>query len=214
MLGRQPDTTSMMSADSMAAPTCPNTSNSPLNSPLNSQELAARVSAGDRAAFAQLVQLHLPRTVAVAQRILMRRAEAEDVAQDVFIKYWQNPQAYQPGKALFATWLYRVTVNRALDVARKAKPLPLDENYDQEDPALSVIEQQAQKQRAQALAQAVALLPERQRAAIALSYQTELSDVDAAAALDITVKAYESLLVRARRTLREMMLKGGHHDAG
>lgn len=178
------------------------------------EELAGRVSAGDRTAFALLVQRHLPRVVTIAQRIVLRRAEAEDVAQDVFTKFWTQPQLFNPAKAKFSTWLYRVATNRALDIARKVKPLPLEAGLEREDPAPSAHEQLARQQRSAALAQAVAALPERQRAALALSYQSEMSDVEAAATLGISVGAYESLLVRARKALRDTLLKGGLHDAG
>ena len=81
------------------------------------------------------------------------------------------------------------------------------------DHAASAVEMIARRQRVEALAREVALLPERQRAALALSYQAELPDVEAAASMGVSVKAYESLLVRARRALREKLLGGGLHDA-
>lgn len=177
------------------------------------EELALCVGDRDQAAFALLMQRHLDRTVAVAQRILFRRSEAEDVAQDVFLKFWRMPESYNPEKAKFTTWLYRVTVNRALDITRRVKTDPLDAGFEMPDPAPSALEQVAKQERKAALVETMAKLPERQRAALALSYQVEMPDSEAAASLGISVKAYESLLVRARRTLREKLLTGGHHDA-
>lgn len=178
------------------------------------EDLALLVAEGDQLAFAQLMQRHLSRTVAIAQRVLMRRSEAEDVAQDVFLKFWRQPESFDPGKAKFSTWIYRVTINRALDIARKVKPGTLADDFDAPDPAPSAFEGIVKQERKAALVQTIATLPERQRAALGLSYQAEMPDADAAASLGITVKAYESLLVRARRTLREKLLSGGHHDAG
>lgn len=179
------------------------------------EALAARLALADRTAFAMLVTRYLDRTVAVARRILLRRAEAEDVAQDVFLKLWQSPALYVPAKSRFSTWLYRVTVNRALDVTRRVWPVSLpdmmDAGFDIPDGAPSAFEQVNRQERAQALAAAVASLPERQRAALALSYHRELSDQDAAAVMEVGLKAYEALLVRARRSLREQMQKGGWH---
>ncbi len=176
---------------------------------LADEALAARVMDSDRTAFAMLVERHLDRTVAVAQRILLRRAEAEDVAQDVFLKFWQSPHLFDADKARFSTWLYRVAVNKALDITRKKRPasLPalLDAGFDVVDETPSAFEQVGRKEQARTLAAAVATLPERQRAALALSYQQELSDSEAASVLSVSIKAYEALLVRARRTLREKM---------
>lgn len=185
----------------------------PLGGP-SDEELIARVSAGDRAAYGVLVNRHLARTIAVAQRVLFRRNEAEDVAQDVFLKLWQQPQSYQQDKAKFSTWLYRVTLNRALDITRRVRPDPMEAGFDIEDTSPSALEQIARQERRTALVNAMAELPERQRAALALSYQSELPDAQAAAAMGVTVKAYESLLVRARKTLREKLLAGGNHESG
>lgn len=176
---------------------------------LADEALAARVMDSDRTAFAMLVERHLDRTVAVAQRILLRRAEAEDVAQDVFLKFWQSPHLFDADKARFSTWLYRVAVNKALDITRKKRPasLPtlLDAGFDIVDDAPSAFEQVSRNEQSSALAAAMSALPERQRAALVLSYHQDLSDADAASVLSVSVKAYESLLVRARRTLRDKM---------
>lgn len=186
---------------------------SPSDKEVADEVLAARVADSDQAAFAQLMQRHLDRTVAVAQRVLLRRSEAEDVAQDVFLKFWRQPESFNPEKAKFGTWIYRVTVNRALDMVRKVRPDQLAEGFDMTDPAPSALEEIARHQRKTALVETMAKLPERQRAALSLSYQAEMPDAEAAASLGVSVKAYESLLVRARRTLREKLLAGGHHDA-
>lgn len=184
---------------------------------LSDETLVARVQKGDRTAFAMLVERHLDRTVAVAQRILLRRAEAEDVAQDVFLKLWQSLDHFDATKARFSTWLYRVTINRALDVARRKAPASLpdlmDAGFDVVDEAPSALEAVQHQDRLKLLAAGMASLPERQRAALALSYHRELSDREAAVALAVSVKAYEALLVRARRSLRTwMQAKGGQND--
>ena len=100
-----------------------------------------------------------------------------------FIQVWTRARDWQPGRAKFSTWLYRVIVNRCLDLKRKPVAADIDAVEEPVDPtadALTMIERSEQQQ---ALAKAVADLPERQRAAIALTYTTGLKNAAAAAVI-------------------------------
>jgi RNA polymerase sigma-70 factor (ECF subfamily) len=172
--------------------------------------LMRRIAAGDRLAYAQLVDRHLDRTVAIAQRVLGRRADAEDVAQETFLRVWTQAGRWEPGHGRVATWLYRITLNLCIDQKRRPAAAQLDDAFDPPDPADPVDERIARAQAEAAVTRAVAALPDRQRDAVALTYQGGLSNQDAATAMGVSVGSLESLLVRARRTLRTAL--GGHGE--
>jgi RNA polymerase sigma-70 factor (ECF subfamily) len=167
--------------------------------------LLRRVAAGDGAACAALVDRHLGRIVALGWRMLGSRAEAEDVAQEVFLRLWQQAGGWRAGGARFSTWLHRVAVNLCLDRLRRRREVGLDFAGDPPSDAPhpgAAIQRRAVADRVQA---ALALLPERQRIAVVLCHFQELGNVEAAAVMEIGVEALESLLSRGRRKLRELL---------
>jgi RNA polymerase sigma-70 factor (ECF subfamily) len=171
-------------------------------------ELMARIAAGERAAFDRLVERHLPRCLRLAERMLGARAEAEDVAQEFFIKVWSGAARWRPaggGGARFTTWLYRVVVNLCIDRRRRPVFAPLESAGEPPDPGEGGLAALQRRRTAARVAAAVAALPERQRAALALCFYEGLSDRAAAEILELTPGAVESLLVRARRRLRESL---------
>jgi RNA polymerase sigma-70 factor, ECF subfamily len=166
-------------------------------------ELLRAIADGDRTAFDRLSRRHLDRAYSVALRMTGSKADAEDVTQDVFLRLWLRPESWQPGQAQFSTWLYRVVVNRCLDLKRRPKGADLDSVEEPQDPDGNAEEDLLEAERNRALDAAVARLPERQRAAIVLTYTAGLRNAEAAASMDISVKAFEALLVRAKRELRD-----------
>lgn len=175
-------------------------------------ELVGRAGRGDKAAFGQLVARHRRRLMAVAMRSVGSRAAAEDVVQEVFTRAWVKAPGWQPrqegGGASYAAWLARVAVNLCIDDARRQRTTTLEVVPDAPDLAASADEIMLAQERAARVRAAVARLPERQRQAISLSYDAELSNAEGAAAMETTVGAYELLLVRARRALRLSLADG------
>jgi RNA polymerase sigma-70 factor (ECF subfamily) len=165
-------------------------------------DLLPLLAEGDERAFEQLVDRHLSRLHAAATRLLNDRSEAEDVCQDVFLQAWRQASQWQPGRARFATWLHQVMLNGCRDRLRRRRP------QSELDPDALVDRQHGpertfdEAQREQALQAALAELPERQREAVILCHYGALSQREAAASLDLSVDALESLLARARRQLR------------
>ncbi len=168
-------------------------------------ELVGLVARGDRAAFTRLVTRHRSRLVALVTRSLGSRAAAEDIVQEVFTRAWIKAPLWQvrePGRASYAAWLSRVAVNLAIDQSRKARSVGLDSIDEPEDPAVPPDAAIIARERAGRIKTAIAALPERQRLAIALTYDSELTNADGASAMGVSVGAFELLLVRARRALR------------
>lgn len=167
--------------------------------------LVALTGQGDAEAASRLVARHLPRMTALARRMLGDSAEAEDVAQDVFLKVWTQAKRWKPGAAKFETWLHRVAINACYDRLRKKKGVPLDDADERPDPGPDPEQALGQVQLSKAVDAALQTLPERQRAAITLCHYQGLGNIEAAAALDISVEALESLLSRGRRALKEKL---------
>jgi RNA polymerase sigma-70 factor (ECF subfamily) len=164
--------------------------------------LVARVGRGDEAATRVLVGTKLPRILTLARRILGDAAEAEDVAQETFLRAWRQAARWRPGAARFDTWLHTVTLNLCRDRLRRRREtvMPeLPEIADPAPPADAVLDETAQ---ASAVQEAITALPERQREAILLVHYQDLTNIAAADAMEISVEALESLLSRGRRSLR------------
>ncbi|WP_303703074.1 MULTISPECIES: RNA polymerase sigma factor [Brevundimonas] len=166
------------------------------------EDLVKRVGAGDPAAVQAMVARKLPRMLSLAQRMLGDAAEAEDVAQEAMLRAWKQAPRWTPGQARFDTWLHRVALNLCYDRLRRRREIATDVMPDHVDdgPApdrgLLAAETGAQVQAA------LSRLPPRQREAIVLCHYQELGNIEAAALMEISVEALESLLSRGRRALR------------
>jgi len=152
-----------------------------------------------------LVARKLPRLLALATRMLGDRMEAEDVAQEAFVRIWKHAPRWRAGEARFDTWLHRVALNLCYDRLRANRDEPVDALPDSVDPGPPPDARLEAHARDAHVRAALAALPIRQREAIVLQYYQELSNTDAAAAMGITVDALESLLARARRNLRAFL---------
>ena len=171
--------------------------------------LMARVGAGDAAAFARIVDRHMPMLHALAWRMLGDASEAEDVVQDSLVKLWVNASGWQPSGGGLGAWLRRIATNACLDRLRRTRPLSdagLPERADEALPADVLIDAERRRIAVQA---AILTLPDRQRAAIVLTYHEGVSNAEAASILGIGVKALESLLVRARQGLSQQLIRQG-----
>ncbi len=166
------------------------------------EELVVLAGTGDRQAYRILVERHGRMVLAVARRMTGNLAEAEDVAQDAFLRVWQRAAEWRDVGAKFTTWLYRVVVNLCLDRRRRAPMAPLEAAGDPADGRPSAEATMVASERSWIVAAGLAALPDRQRAALVLNYYEGLSNAAAAEVLEISVAALESLLVRARRALR------------
>jgi RNA polymerase sigma-70 factor (ECF subfamily) len=164
-------------------------------------DLIARAGAGDRAAWAALVDRYLGAISGYAWYMLGDQGEAEDIAQETFIRLMGKAADWDAdGTASLKTWLYRVAINLCIDRRRRVVPTPVDTLP--ETPTGGPAEVDGHYDRARWVARAVGRLPERQRAVLALVYYQGMSNGEAAEMLKLSVEAVESLLARARRALR------------
>src|SRR4051794_17429103 len=171
------------------------------------------VAAGDDRAFEQLVERHQRLVVGTVGRMLGTGSDAEDIAQQVFVRVWKNAKRYEP-RAKFTTWLLKITRNLVFNELRRRSrhpQVPLQAEAEEEErplkddhaiaPDASLLEQELQE----AVDAAIANLPETQRMAVILRRYQELSYEEIAEALDQSVSAVKSLLFRARTELRESL---------
>ena len=169
------------------------------------EDLMARISQGDEPAFRMLARRYLPRALGLARRVLGNQADAEEIVQEALLRVWLNAARWRP-TAAFRTWFYRVVLNLCLNRKRRAPFTALDDVAEPTDPAPGALLEIERRQTDRLVAAAIAGLPERQRAAIVLTYQEDLSNAEAAAVLGTSVSGIETLLVRARRALRKALV--------
>jgi RNA polymerase sigma-70 factor (ECF subfamily) len=167
------------------------------------------VASGDAQALAAIAERYTPMLFAIAWRMLADAAEAEDVVQETITRAWVNAASWTPVGGGLGAWLRRIATNQCLDRKRRrafVSDEQVPERADESPAADALIDED---RRRQAVAAAMRALPDRQRAAIVLTYYEGVSNVEAAAALGLGVKAIESLLVRARQGLSRNLAAQG-----
>lgn len=163
------------------------------------------IASGQDAALRALMGDLSPALLRLASSLLRNSAEAEDVVQEAFLRLWRAAPDWRPA-ARVSTWLHTVVYRLCLDRLRRARSRPLeagDQWLDAPDESATPEEALARSDQERLLESMIAALPPRQRAAISLCYAQDLSQAEAAAVLECTEEAYEALLGRARRKLRE-----------
>lgn len=184
-------------------------------------DLVAQLQQGSEAAFRILVERYQNRIYRTVYSLLRNPEEAEDVAQEVFVEVYQTIGRFR-GDAALSTWLYRLATSRALKTCQKARAkkrfayftslLGFDNEVLHEPPdhahPQALLEGQ---QQLQLLLDHIAQLPGQQQVAFTLRHEQGLSYEEIAAVLTTTVPAVESLLFRARQTLRKHVQSPHRH---
>jgi RNA polymerase sigma-70 factor (ECF subfamily) len=183
---------------------------------LDDESLISQIQEGSHEAFATLVNRHSNRFYRIAYRFVSGKDDAEDIVQDAFLKLWNRPNLWDPGKGTkFTIWFYRVVINLCLDHRKKKKLVNLSEGIEfaDEKPGADILLDVHQKQAL--LERLICELPERQQLAINLCFYEGLSNNEAAQIIGVRVKALQSLIMRAKTTLKykvKRYLGGGHDD--
>ena len=187
--------------------------------------LMLRVRDDDAQAFADLVELYHHRLVTVMHHIVGSNEEAEDLAQEVFLRVYRGRKKYHP-KAKFSTWLYTIANNLALNILRTRQrrgtiplnvrdsgplgPRPAEQLVvDRADPPHQRMQQQ---ELTAVVQQALDTLNERQRIAVVLNKFEDMNYAEIAEVMSLTTKAVKSLLSRARENLRNALQDYVHMD--
>lgn len=168
---------------------------------------------GDPHAARILTERLMPRAFSQAYRLLQNQADAEDVTQDAFLRLWKIAPEWRIEDAQVSTWMYRVIANLCTDRKRKHRESALEEGMDVIDTAQGAEGRLLDQDRSNALKQAIAELPDRQREALTLRHLDELANPEIAERLNVSVEAVESLVSRGKRALKAL-LKGRKHELG
>mgnify|MGYP002629646952 CR=1 FL=1 len=175
---------------------------------LTDEQLMAAIVTGDRHAYAEVVSKHARLLAAYAWRMLGSESEAQDIVQETFLRLWMQAQRWDSQKSALSTWLHRIAHNLCIDALRKMSKVressddEITELLDERESAEQEISRESLEFQLHA---AIAALPERQRSALILVHFQGLTNKELAEILDISVDALESLLSRARRTLKHRL---------
>ena len=179
---------------------------------MSEHELIARARAGDEEAFAQLVRAHADRVYVALRRFGLDAIEAEEVAQEVFVRAWRGLGRFQE-RAQLSTWLYRIAFNEAQRLLARRPPPRAEPDPEDRDPVASLREAELFGPEARALdsefeavlARALAELPAQWRAAVVLRDIEGLSTEEAAGVVGVRQAAFKSRLHRGRMQLRALL---------
>ena len=170
------------------------------------KQLAKDVVDGSEAAFRRLLDHHGPPISNFVRRMITQQAEAEDIVQETFLRFWLNADRYQPQKSKLSTWLHHIAYHLCIDHHRRSRGL--GERHEEEiDPDTRPDDHYASSQTAFRVDEALSALPETQRCAVVLTHYQNFSNKEVAHILDISVDALESLLRRARSKLKQHLVE-------
>jgi len=170
------------------------------------RELIVLAASGDQRGFAELVSRHQDRVFNLAYRYTRDRQDAEELAQEIFLKVWRHAGSFR-GESAFGTWLYRLAVNACLNhrQGKKARPDPQSLAGDLVAGTRPAADEMIAAEREAQLKKALDVLPPRQRLALVLASFEDKSYEEIAAAMEVSVASVESLLFRARQNLAAIL---------
>ncbi len=169
---------------------------------MSDEELMNAICSGDHSAYEALVRRHLKPVSRYAWRMLGNQRDVEDIAQDTFLRVWLKAASWRPEKSRLTTWIHRIAHNLCIDQLRKRREELTEEEAAQDRGPL---EDAVRDHAAERLRAALGRLPQSQRSALSLCHYQGFSNREAAAIMAVSVQALESLLARAKRSLRKTL---------
>ena len=166
------------------------------------EALMELVKTRDQAAYAQLVDRYMGPIHTYIYRMCRNHSDADELTQETFLRLWSRATTWKPGQVQLTTWLHRVAHNACVDAFRRRRP---EINVDIDPDTIAASDDAPNDDRRLAVHNAIGDLPERQRTALVLCQLHGWSNKDAAEVLSVSVDALESLLARARRTLKRQL---------
>lgn len=171
---------------------------------MTDDELIERARNGDSGALNDLLRRHHPRLHAVCTRILGRRADADDAAQNALVAIVRGLPSFD-GRSAFSTWAYRIATNAALDELRRRRRRP-QPRLDADDTAARIVDRSAERslhalEDRQIVERALAELPEEFRVAVVLRDVADLDYESIATVLEIPIGTVRSRIARGRALL-------------
>ena len=171
----------------------------------NDDELMMLIQKGDHKAFSDLFHRHFSKCYSIAYRFLGSVNDSEDVVQIVFLKIWNNPSLWKDGHSCkVSTWIYRIITNNCLNLIRDRKPQCEINDATFKADMVSCEEQFIRTEEQSWMEEAMLKLPINQRVALNLCFYEGLTNKEASQVMGLTIKAVQSLLMRAKQNLKEM----------
>ena len=183
---------------------------------MTDEELMLAICEGDQSAYQAVVKEHFKPISHYAYRLLGNQKDTEDITQETFLKLWINAATWKPEKSKLTTWLHRITHNLCVDYLRKHSRVQTQDNF--EENLVDSLEQASVRdgeftqrdldrdsEKVRILDSALNQLPENQRSAIMLCTVQNFSNKEAAVIMEVSVKALESIIARAKRSLKSII---------
>jgi RNA polymerase sigma-70 factor, ECF subfamily len=177
-------------------------------------ELILEIKKGNKNAFKDFIDTHKKFVLNICYKFVNNIDDANDIAQEVFIEAYKTIEKFR-GDSKISTWLYRISTNRSLNFLRDNKKYHTTESYSKDPGYIDNIPSDSKSnpeqntlnnERADILNKAINTLPENQKAAFILNKKENLSSMEISKILGLSVKAVESLIIRAKKNLQKLLI--------
>jgi len=185
-----------------------------LNHSMDESGLIKEIKSGNKNAFRDFVDIYKKFVINICFKYVNDADDANDIAQEVFIEVFKTINKFR-GDSKISTWLYRISTNRSLNYLRDNKKYSSLESYSKDqnyiinvssDSVPNPEQNTLNKEKADIISKAIDSLPDNQKAAFILIKKDDLSYLEVSKILGLSVKAVESLIIRAKKNLQKLLI--------